>query len=262
MSKKEETANLPTVASTVSQLPAEMQEAMLADAGQGLEGASREDFAIPFINVLQSLSPQVDKDGEAYVEGAEPGMFFNNVTGEIFDGKAGLLVIPANFEKVYNEFVPRDSGGGWRGSYDSKDEAYENVEAGNEIIDTANHYVLYQDPNGDWRPALISCTSTKLKASRQWLSKMSQVIVDSPKGRFTPATFSQIWAITTVKQENQKGKFYNLATEYMGLIDNPALYQTVKDFRMSLDLGRGKVDYDSGQATEGGGDSVKDGAGF
>ena len=41
-----------------------------ADAGQGMEGADKASFAIPFITMLQGLSPQLET-----VDGAKPGLF-------------------------------------------------------------------------------------------------------------------------------------------------------------------------------------------
>ena len=247
MSTKKEVA---TVTSPIAGLPAPLQEALLSDAGQGLEEASREDFAIPFLNVLQLLSPQVDTEGDAYVPDAKAGMLFNNVTGQVYNGETGIVVVPVHFEKVFNEFVPRDAGGGWRGQFVSKEEALENVSPGNEIIDTANHYVLYRAGDDDWQPALLSCVSTKLKVSRQWLAKMRMLKVPTVDGaRFTPATFAQMWAITVVRQENQHGKFYNLATEYVGLVDDMDLYETAKLFRDTVRQGTARADFTTVDST-------------
>ena len=247
MSTKKEVA---TIESPVAGLPAPLQEALLDDAGQGLEEASREDFAIPFLNVLQLLSPQVDTEGDAYIPDAHAGMIFNNVTEQVYDGETGIIVIPVHFEKVYNEFVPRDAGGGWRGQFTSKEEALDSVAPGNEIIDTANHYVLYRTGEDDWQPALLSCVSTKLKVSRQWLAKMRMLKVANVDGeRFTPATFAQMWGITTVRQENQHGKFYNLSTEYLGLVDDMDLYETAKLFRDTVQRGAARADFATADST-------------
>ncbi len=253
-SKKAATKKGTAVAKTEApQLPAEMLEEMQADASQGLEMAGRDDFAIPFIGLLQKMSPQIDKDDDQYIEDAEAGMLFNTVTREIFDGEEGILVIPCHFEKVYNEFVPRATGGGWRGSYATQEEAQEAVTEGNEIIDTANHYILYSPDNGEtWTPALLSMTSTKLKVSRQWNAKMRMVNVPGKDGKkFIPATFAQIWAITSVGQENAKGKFHNFSTEMTGLVEDPAVYALAKGMRAAVTAGRGRVDYDAGESDEG-----------
>ena len=40
-----------------------------ADAGMGMEGVDKDSFAIPFIALLQGLSPQLET-----VDGAKPGL--------------------------------------------------------------------------------------------------------------------------------------------------------------------------------------------
>ena len=58
-----------------------------ADACAGREGADKDSYAIPFLLVLQPLSPQVvDK----LVPGAEAGMLLNSVTNELYKEGADL----------------------------------------------------------------------------------------------------------------------------------------------------------------------------
>ena len=59
------------------------------DAGAGFDGMTQEDYALPFLRLLTSTSPEV---GE--IDGALPGMMLNSVTGEVFDGKKGIAVVP------------------------------------------------------------------------------------------------------------------------------------------------------------------------
>jgi len=73
-------------------LPANMFE---EDAAKGLGAIGQDDLALPFLKILGQLSPEVNKRDGKYVEGAEPGMIFNSVSGELYDGVKGLDVIPA-----------------------------------------------------------------------------------------------------------------------------------------------------------------------
>lgn len=211
------------------------------DAGAGVNDPSREDFAIPFISVLQKMSPQCDE-----IEGASPGKLFNNVTQDLFDD---LIIIPVAFEKVYNEYIPREQGGGFVASYDSKEAAIAEMQEGHDLIDTANHYILYRDPAGTWQQALLSCTSTKLKISRQWNTRLTMVKVNTPNGRITPPVFATMWSLSTVQQENKHGKFFNIAVEQAGFVEDEEVYQLAKDFRAAVQAGRGKVDYNQSDAT-------------
>jgi hypothetical protein len=56
----------------------------LLSGGTGLEETTTEDFAIPFIRVLQPMSPQLQKQHGSYVAGASAGDLYNTVTGETF----------------------------------------------------------------------------------------------------------------------------------------------------------------------------------
>ena len=74
----------------------------LLSGGTGLEDTSSEDYAIPFIRVLQSGSPQLKKSNGKYIEGAAQGMMFNTVTNRLYDGDEGLASCSVRLcQKVY-----------------------------------------------------------------------------------------------------------------------------------------------------------------
>ena len=101
------------VATVSNSLPATMDASMLAaDAGLGRESMSITDMALPYLLILQSLSPQVKKSSPQRVDGAEEGDIFNTVTQELFASEDGINVIPCAFQKAWVEWAPRDSGGG------------------------------------------------------------------------------------------------------------------------------------------------------
>ena len=70
-----------------------------ADAGLGMEGADKSSFAIPFLSILQGLSPQLET-----VDGAKPGLFINSITNEVFKE---VLVIPCAFQRRFLRWAPR-----------------------------------------------------------------------------------------------------------------------------------------------------------
>ena len=57
--------------------------------GTGLEDTTSEDFAIPFIRIIQSGSPQTKKADGKYVKGAEEGDIINTVSNQITGGESG-----------------------------------------------------------------------------------------------------------------------------------------------------------------------------
>ena len=68
------------------------------DLQKGFENMTQEDMALPFIRILGQLSPQVTEGDAKFVEGAKPGMIYNTVTNDLFDGKKGIKVIPCYYK--------------------------------------------------------------------------------------------------------------------------------------------------------------------
>ena len=92
-----------------AQLPATTLE---QDAGKGLGKLTQEDLALPFLKILAQLSPEVNKRDGKYVEGAEAGMIYNSVSGELYDGTKGISVIPCFYKLEYLEWKDRGEGSG------------------------------------------------------------------------------------------------------------------------------------------------------
>lgn len=75
-------------------------------AGAGLENLTAADQKIPFLVALQGQSEAVTADGSK----VKAGDLYNTVTSEAFDGKKGLVVIPAITERAFAEFKPNQQG--------------------------------------------------------------------------------------------------------------------------------------------------------
>lgn len=239
-------------------LPADMEDIFGQDAGVGLEDVVK-DISLPFISVLQALSPQVNKRKEQYIEGAESGMLFNTVTGQLYDGEMGVEVIACYYEKVVNEWIPRDAGGGFVATHANMEEAKENARPGNELVETANYYCLVKNPETDtFEPAVVSMTSTKLKISRRWNSLMNMLKVTVKGERVTPPLQGTIWLLTTAEQTNDKGSFFNLRVEFKGLVQSSELYHQAKEFGDMARKGLRKVNYNTDPIAPGGNDEGED----
>src|SRR5690349_5330031 len=100
--KKDKTQKASTDLATrpATTLPA-VATMFAADAGAGMEGASVESFAIPFLNVLQKGSPQVDEASGVAIDGAKAGMLYENISGQLIDGKTGLTIVPCAYRRVF-----------------------------------------------------------------------------------------------------------------------------------------------------------------
>jgi len=224
-------------------LPSNMFE---ADAGQGIGNLTQEDLALPFLKILGQLSPEVNKRDGKYVEGAEPGMIYNSVTSELFDGEKGLNVIPCHYKLEYIEWRDRGDGPGapvaihpsnsdilsqtTRGA-DFKDR----LQNGNYIEKTASHFVITMGETPS--TALIAMKSTQLKISRKWNTMINQIKFKGSKGLFTPASFSHIYNLKTVQQSNDKGTWFGWEISKVGQVQDEATYQQARSFSESVSKG-------------------------
>jgi hypothetical protein len=218
------------------------------DASAGFAGMNQEDFALPFLRLLTNTSPEV---GE--VDGAMPGMILNSVTGQLFDGKKGILVIPTAYVRQYIEWAPRGTGSGAPiGIYPSTSDILSKthrepgdnkdyLDNGNYIENTANHYVMVLDEAGVPSPALIVMKSTQLKKSRKWNSMMMSVKLQGKNGLYTPPMYSQVYRLTTVGESNDKGKWFGWEVERVGSVEDPQVYQSARAFAQSVNAGDVKV---------------------
>jgi hypothetical protein len=228
-------------------LPTNMFE---EDAAKGLGKIGQEDLALPFLKILGQLSPEVNKRDGKYVEGAEPGMIFNSVSGELYDGVKGIDVIPAFYKLEYIEWKDRGEGPGAPVAiYDSSSDIMSKTKPdanykdrlpnGNYIEKTASHFVIITGDSPS--TALISMKSTQLKISRKWNSMMSGIKLKGKNGLFTPASFSHIYRLKTTQMSNDKGTWFGWEVSKVGPITDQQLYQQAKSFSENISKGAVKA---------------------
>jgi len=221
------------------------------DASGSFAGMNQDDFALPFLRLLTNTSPEV---GE--VEGALPGMIYNSVTGHLFDGKKGIIVVPCAYVRQYIEWAPRGSGSGapiqiypstsdiLSRTHREPGENKDYLDNGNYIENTANHYVMVVDENGVPSPALIVMKSTQLKKSRKWNSMMQSVKLQGKNGLFTPPMYSQLYRLSTQAESNDKGKWFGWEVERIGTVEDEGVYQIAKAFAQSVTSGQVKTKHE------------------
>jgi len=233
------------------------------DAGGGFDGMTQEDYALPFLRLLVNTSPEV---GE--VDGALPGMIINSVTGELYEGKKGIIVIPCAYVRQYIEWAPRGQGSGapvhiYPATSDILSQTHKEpgdnkdyLDSGNYIENTANYYVMLINNDNVPEPALITMKSTQLKKSRKWNSMMQSVKMTGKNGLFTPPMYSQMYLLTTVAESNDKGKWFGWEVQRIGDVDKADLYNAAKSFAMSVGAGDVKVKHESESGATRNGPSV------
>ena len=221
------------------------------DASSSFAGMNQDDFALPFLRLLTNTSPEV---GE--IDGALPGMIYNSVTGQLYDGKKGIQVIPCAYVRQYIEWAPRGSGSGapihiypstsdiLSRTHREPGENKDYLDNGNYIENTANHYVMVINDSGIPEPALIVMKSTQLKKSRKWNSMMMSTKLMGKNGPYTPPMYSHLYRLTTQAESNDKGKWYGWEIEKIGPIQDMNQYQAAKSFATQVSAGEVKVKHE------------------
>jgi hypothetical protein len=217
---------------------------MMADAGLGFENVSANDVAIPYLKVLQALSPELR--GVTKIAGAEEGLIINTVTGQLMKE---VRVIPCAFKKSYVEWTPREAGGGlvkeWTDEKilekTKKNERNQDVLAnGNLIVTTAYHYVLVLSEGGFER-ALIAMSSTQLKKSRRWLGQMMALQVKVGDKSFTPPPFSHSYHLGSGMETKDANSWYGWLINDPTMVQDRNVYEAAKKFGQDVTAGLVKV---------------------
>lgn len=235
------------------------ESVLLADAGLGLENITKDDIMIPRLSILQALSPQVNKRDGAYIEGAEQGSIFNNVTDNVFDGDKGITVVPISFRKAHLEWKA-DRGGfvadhgassacltacerGSKGEYITTD--------GNEIVPTSEFFVYVLQESGSYAPASISMSKSQSKKARQWNAMMQGLVIQVQDKRVPAAAFWNAYQLCTVPQENDQGSWFGWSIKMLydansgGIIqqlpNGKDIYLSARAFQQQVQAGEVQV---------------------
>ena len=245
-------------------------------AHEGFEDTTIADLSIPFISVLQALSPQVEDES---IEGAKPGQLFNTVTNRVVPQP--LVVIPVFREEAWVVWKPRTAGGGLVDRWDPSDPRVKAIIAknggsrippkgsdgktvpfndgnGNDVIETHYVYCLILDEEGQSIEGycVIPFSSTKIKVQKDWMTDLY-----TQKGR--PPIYANRSKISTVKQQNDAGQpYYNLRIQPLtgntreslinpGTEEGMNMLKEAKEFKEMIENGLARPAYESAQ-TEGG----------
>lgn len=239
---------------------------LAADAGAGMENADAESFAIPFLNVIQTNSPQVIESEAEYIPDAKAGQFVNSVTEELYDGKEGILFVPCAYRRRFIRWGARKQGGGFKGEYTV--EQVEQMRARGEIQDldgrlycptehgvldpdisdvvkdTRNHYgLLWSEEIEGWQGVVLSLASTQIKKSRALMTMLNMVKVPNIG---TPPTFYNVVQAVSVPESNDEGNWYGVKFHmHSNLADDPETYVQAKEFYGLIGAGQVEVNYAS-----------------
>jgi hypothetical protein len=237
----------------------DVMDDILEFAGEGAAFDSSE-MQIPFVRILQAMSPQLKKREAEYIEGSEQGDMFNTVTKQHWTGEDGITVVPCYQTTKYLEFTPRDQGGGFRGEIAATDPVLQRTERqgakemlpnGNELVKSDQHYCLIVEADGTFQPVVIDMKSSQLKVSRRWKTQIAMQKIKHPKtgAMITPPLFATQWKFTTIEESNDQGSWFNYQIEKVGLLESRDLMLEAKSFRDSVAAGEVKAAPEEGSST-------------
>lgn len=191
------------------------------DVGVGFTDLKATDYAVPFLVILQKLSPQCDEAGKEFIPEAKPGMLFNTATKQLYPGDTGVGFIPVHASHQYTEWVPLTQGGGFVGTHAVDAaivlKAIETAggqrfgklvtEKGNELVECYYVYGILLAPDGP-QQVVLAFSSTQIKKFKAWMTHARTIMVTSPTGRkVNPPMFAHVWRLASKPEENNKGKW-------------------------------------------------------
>lgn len=220
------------------------------DAGAGFDHMSGDDFAIPFLYLLQSNSPVVEQ-GEA-----SAGMLMNTVSMDKYNAikakdEPGAIIIPCYTEHVFAEWRPQDAGGGLVGQHSPDADMVVHAKAnfkfgelktpdGNDLVDTFYCYIQFikDIEAGEADPMVVAFNSTKIKVYKNLMTRIRSLKVPTPGGgRIVPPMWAHMWRLQSVMQTKNNKNFYNFDISFANgnsensrLAPNHPIYQQAKEF--------------------------------
>lgn len=211
------------------QLPAGLDlDGVFEDADDLNSNMGQGDLAMPFLAIVQKMSPEVDEGHSKYLPAAKAGMFISKVDKQVFDGEnTGLEILSCAYDRRFVEWRPRAQGGGRIADYDPSDPIVATIEwieidgaqkpmipNGNLLIETHYHYVLFRPAGSQegWQFGVLACKGTMVKKSRTMNSALTKEKITDPKtGRIRPLPrWMRKWVITTVREEKDGNSWHNI----------------------------------------------------
>lgn len=219
-----------------------MQGLGFIDENDSMDGfdINSSNISIPTLKLAQDGHDQVKKQKPEYIEGLEPGMFFNDVTGEIYGETVNLVVL--KMEHVFIEYKP-DRGGfveyhtpenaqrvasnplDWKGKW-VRDTG--NAEP-NTLAETFIYVVLVEGHEKEG-PLLLYWQRSAIKVGESWNRLMITHIM--PNGQ-KALPYYLVWNMSSFFKEADKGDYFSYKVKFDHYIKEE-MYLSAKEERKAL----------------------------
>jgi hypothetical protein len=234
----------------------ELLKMMAADSGKGVS-TDIADNIVPLVYILQSNSPQVQKKGEGYVQGAEAGMIWFRGSKTVVAGDDGILVVPCHFDKCWIEWQP--NRGGFVGRHKDKPplaeqktdpanpkKKYWGLPNGNHVVETREHVVIALDAFDRPLPFVIPMSGSGHGASRAWMTLQNQKFV--PGTDLKAPSYGFIYRMKLQFRTNDQGDWFMWDivdggdNEEPFQLSDPAVYRMARQIEQDFSSGKLKAD--------------------
>jgi len=216
---------------------------------KGFEDINSETIAIPFLKLAQSLSPELNSRKPEFIQGLQPGDFFNSVTHEVYGDDIVLNII--HFEHLYTEWKP--SRGGFVDRW-TPEEAFERAvdrtfgawktKEGNDLQENYAYFIVIVGHENDGI-LIQTLASSGIKEARKLNKKLiSQMFSDG--GKMAP--HHQIYKMTNQFMSNEQGDWFVPTFNFAGVIGKATFLKASEERKL---LPEKTVDYS--QLENGGG---------
>ena len=228
-------------------------DASLFSAGDTVdfnEGLDSNAYSIPFLGILQGLSPAVQRGGAAYIQGAQAGQILNTVTREVLD-EVCVSVVRRSHTLCY--WTPRDDGGGFireeqvnienlrKFSELTPDDKGRRINSDLlEVTEHRNFWCVILRDDRDPAPALISMTKSQLKVARDWNTLIAEKSAKVRTGTGnSPVLHSGIWLLKTKLRTKGENNWYVWDVGFLALHNS---VETVTHVRAAVEFARTQTD--------------------
>lgn len=218
-----------------------------------------EDILVPYLQIVQSMSPYVKRNDPQYKADAREGDIIDTLTLKLRERAA---FIPVKYEVRYTEWEPNQGGlvkqwGTDRSGYDAAEGDYgtRKTADGNDIVPSATYYGLLLDESGTSQPVILSFTGTQAKKAKRLATLISALEFTDANGEsFTPPMYSRVYALTTVPESNDKGSWMGWNIEPGSLVltvkGGKSLFMKAQKLREQVDAGTVKANETAAAETE------------
>ncbi len=199
---------------------------------EGYEGLNMDTMAIPFIRVLQAMSPQLNKKKAEYIAAAEQGNICNSITGMLYD--APLRMVIGKFERLMIEWKP--NRGGFVQAHapevvETNPDRYRlldiqgrltmvDMETKNHIVDTYMYYVILPDYMQEG-VCVLSLSSSQLKQAKKLNRQLLTTYLPGTTQKALP--HFMVWTMDVTEESNDKGDWYGLNFAFDTFVDQAQL---------------------------------------